>query len=77
MNQVVLNLIVSTYTSNTAGIFVEYFDNIPKYERYYAEKYLLEPLNILIYAVNWCVSRWNGRDTMDVIYFFSYHVRAD
>ena len=29
-----------------------------------------------VYAVNWCVSRWNGRDTMDVI-FFSYHVRAD
>ena len=23
-----------------------------------------------IYAVNWCVSRWNGRDTMDVIIFF-------
>ena len=22
------------------------------------------------YAVNWCVSRWNGRDTMDVIIFF-------
>ena len=22
------------------------------------------------YAVNWCVSRWNGRDTMDVIFFF-------
>ena len=22
-----------------------------------------------IYAVNWCVSRWNGRDTMDVIIF--------
>ena len=30
----------------------------------------------MIYAVNWCVSRWNGRDTMDVI-FFSYHVWAD
>ena len=25
---------------------------------------------ILSYAVNWCVSRWNGRDTMDVINFF-------
>ena len=24
----------------------------------------------VIYAVNWCVSRWNGRDTMDVIFFF-------
>ena len=23
-----------------------------------------------IYAVNWCVSRWNGRDTIDVIFFF-------
>ena len=23
-----------------------------------------------IYAVNWCVSQWNGRDTMDVINFF-------
>ena len=23
-----------------------------------------------LYAVNWCVSRWNGRDTMDVIFFF-------
>ena len=23
-----------------------------------------------LYAVNWCVSRWNGRDTMDVINFF-------
>ena len=22
------------------------------------------------YAVNWRVSRWNGRDTMDVIKFF-------
>ena len=22
------------------------------------------------YAVNWCLSRWNGRDTMDVIFFF-------
>ena len=22
------------------------------------------------YAVNWCVSQWNGRDTMDVIFFF-------
>ena len=22
------------------------------------------------YAVNWCVSRWNGRDTTDVIFFF-------
>ena len=29
-----------------------------------------------LYAVNWCVSRLNGRDTMDVIFFFSYHVRA-
>ena len=28
------------------------------------------------YAVNQCVSLWNGRDTMDVINF-SYHVRAD
>ena len=26
--------------------------------------------NDIIYAVNWCVSRWNGRDTMDVINFF-------
>ena len=34
------------------------------------------PPNTMIYAVNQCVSRWNGRDTMDVI-FFSYHVRAD
>ena len=24
----------------------------------------------IIYAVNWCVSRWHGRDTMDVIIFF-------
>ena len=23
-----------------------------------------------VYAVNWCVSRWNGHDTMDVIFFF-------
>ena len=23
-----------------------------------------------IYAVNWCVSRWNGHDIMDVIIFF-------
>ena len=23
-----------------------------------------------IYAVNWCVSQWNGRETMDVIFFF-------
>ena len=23
------------------------------------------------YAVNWCVSRWNGRDTMDMINFFT------
>ena len=22
------------------------------------------------YAMNWCVSLWNGRDTMDVIFFF-------
>ena len=27
-------------------------------------------LNKRFYAVNWCVSRWNGRDTMDVIIFF-------
>ena len=25
---------------------------------------------VMFYAVNWCVSRWNGRDTMDVINFF-------
>ena len=24
----------------------------------------------IFYAVNWCVSRWNGRDTTDVIIFF-------
>ena len=23
-----------------------------------------------IYAVNWYVSRWNKRDTMDMIFFF-------
>ena len=31
---------------------------------------------MLNHAVNWCVSRWNGCDTMDVI-TFSYHVWAD
>ena len=28
------------------------------------------PISEQYYAVNWCVSRWNGRDTMDVIFFF-------
>ena len=27
-------------------------------------------IDVMIYAVNWCVSQWNGRDTMDVINFF-------
>ena len=27
-------------------------------------------MNFETYAVNWCVSWWNGRDTMDVIVFF-------
>ena len=31
---------------------------------------LLKPNDAYIYAVNWCVSRWYGRDTMDVIFFF-------
>ena len=26
---------------------------------------------IYIYAVNWCVSRWNGRDTMEVINIYN------
>ena len=26
--------------------------------------------NFIPHAVNWCVSRWNGRDTMDVIFIF-------
>ena len=32
--------------------------------------------DIFFYAVNLCVSRWNGRDTMDVI-IISYQVWAD
>ena len=27
-------------------------------------------MDMINYAVNWCVSRWNGRDTMDVIFLF-------
>ena len=33
-------------------------------------KHRLEAVGKHCYAVNWCVSRWNGRDTMDVIFFF-------
>ena len=36
---------------------------------------LAERCNIANYAVNWCVSRWNGRDTMDVIFFF--HITSE
>ena len=36
----------------------------------------LIPVILLLYAVNWSESRWNGRDTMDVI-IFSYHVGPD
>ena len=31
---------------------------------------LIIQLHMTYYAVNWCVSRLNGRDTMDVIFFF-------
>ena len=30
----------------------------------------LQFIGQIFYAVNWCVSQWNGRDTMDVINFF-------
>ena len=36
-------------------------------QSYHRNRRLVDPT---VYVVNWCVSRWNGRDTMDVINFF-------
>ena len=37
----------------------------------------LIPIILLLYAVNWSESRWNGRDTMDVIFFHITSVRIN
>ena len=49
----------------------DYFLDIGEVERLsHPSRIFFKPVGIWFYAVNWCVSRWNGRDTMDVINFF-------
>ena len=54
----------------SVSLFMNPFIYLPANSFNWQIRYCLLKSTGMIYAMNWCVSRWNGLDTMDVIFFF-------